>query len=139
MSDENKKLIARSFEVINRGDMNALTQSIDSKFQNVFADVAKRAHAAFPDMKLTVEDTIAEGDKVVTRWTLTGTHKGESRHSRLGVVRPTNRHVKISGITIHRIENGKIVESWGETGKLEALEQLGLVGAFAKVASNEHR
>lgn len=133
MSEENKKLVHHSIEQINRGDISKFNEGIDSRFQDVFGDVAKRARAAFPDMRLKVEDQIAEGDKVVTRWSLAGTHTGDSKHSRLGAVKATGKKVHLTGITIHRIKDGKIVESWGEVGKLEALEQLGLVDNFAKV------
>ncbi len=60
---------------------------------------------AFPDMNPTVEDVLAEGDKVVTRWTMRGTHQG-------GIEKfgpPTGRQIEVEGITIHRIEGGKIV------------------------------
>jgi len=134
MSEENKALIRRSFDAIGKQDLAGFQKALAPHFHNVFADVAKRAHAAFPDMRITVDDVISEGDKVVTRWTMTGTHKGQARHSRLGEVKPTGRPVKVQGITIHQIQNGVITNTWGVTGKLEALEQLGLVGEFAKVA-----
>lgn len=64
-------------------------------------------HQAFPDFHDTIEDQIAEGDKVVTRFTSTGTQKGE-----IMGIQPTNKKVSWTGIAINRIENGKIVESW---------------------------
>ena len=137
MSQANKTMIRSSFDVINKNDLSALKKQLDPKFRDLFADVATRAHTAFPDMKIAVDDVISEGDKVVTRWTMTGTHKGKARHSRLGEVKPTGKKVKVTGITIHRIENGVIVESWGATNKLEALEQLGLVSDFAKVVGGK--
>jgi predicted ester cyclase len=138
MSEENKTLVRKSFNAIDRQDLATFQKALAPKFHAVFSDVAKRAHAAFPDMKITVDDVISEGDKVVTRWTMTGTHKGLARHSRLGEVKPTGRAVKVQGITIHEIQNGVIVNTWGVTAKLEALEQLGLVGDFAKVAQQHH-
>jgi steroid delta-isomerase-like uncharacterized protein len=77
---------------------------------------------AFPDMNVTVEDVIAEGDKVVTRVTLRGTHQGETEE--FGP--PTGRQVELKGITISRIEGGKIVEDWDAYDNLSAMQQLGL-------------
>ena len=78
---------------------------------------------AFPDLKLTVNDVIAEGDKVVTRWTGTGTHKGELP----GGIPATGKTSTVTGMGIDRIVNGKIVESWGIFDQLGMLTQLGLV------------
>ena len=77
---------------------------------------------AFPDMTVSVDDVIAEGDKVVTRVTLRGTHQGETEE--FGP--PTGRQVELKGITISRIEGGKIVEDWDAYDNLSAMQQLGL-------------
>jgi predicted ester cyclase len=138
MSEHNKAFIREAFDGINKGDATKLKKHLDDKFHHMYEDVLKRTHTAFPDFRLVVDDVIAEGDKVVTRWTLTGTHKGEVKEFRMGPVKPTGKHVKVHGITIHRISGDKIVESWGETGKLEALEQLGLLGEFAKKVAPAH-
>jgi predicted ester cyclase len=74
-------------------------------------------------MNVTVEDVTAEGDKVVTRVTLRGTHQGETEE--FGP--PTGRQVELKGITISRIEGGKIVEDWDAYDNLSAMQQLGLV------------
>jgi steroid delta-isomerase-like uncharacterized protein len=79
--------------------------------------------AAFPDMRLTVEDQIAEGDKVVTRWTGEMTHSGE-----LSGVEPSGNKVTISGITIDRFEDGKIVEAWRSMDTLGLLRGIGALG-----------
>jgi steroid delta-isomerase-like uncharacterized protein len=78
--------------------------------------------AAFPDINVTVEDVIAEGDKAVTRWTIRGTHRGE-----LMGIAPTDKHIELKGITIHRIEGGKIVEEWERYDNLGMMQQLGVV------------
>lgn len=74
-----------------------------------------------PDLKFTVDDTITENDKLVVYWTITGTHKGEF----LGV-RPTNRKIAFTGITINQIANGKILESTVIWDGLGLLKQLGI-------------
>lgn len=79
-------------------------------------------HEAFPDMQVTVEDQIAEGDKVVTRWTCRGTHRGEFQG-----MPPTGKRMTMSGMTIFRIANGKLVEGWNNPDLLGVLQQLGAV------------
>lgn len=79
---------------------------------------------AFPDLKRPIEDLIAEGDKVVARWTSTGTHEGEYNG-----IPATGKFVQTSGITIFRLENGKIVEEWSESDMVGMLQQLGAMPA----------
>jgi steroid delta-isomerase-like uncharacterized protein len=80
--------------------------------------------AAFADVQCTVEDMVAEEDKVAIRWIWRGTHKGEY----MGVA-PTGKQVTITGISILRIVGGKIVEEWGESDMLGFMQQLGVVPA----------
>lgn len=82
--------------------------------------------AAFPDIRVTVEDQIAEGDMVVTRWAATGTHQGE-----LMGMPPTGKQGTVTGMTIDRIADGKIVESWDNWDTLGLMQQLGAVPAPA--------
>jgi steroid delta-isomerase-like uncharacterized protein len=77
---------------------------------------------AFPDISATVEDVIAEGDKVVSRVTIRGTHQGEVEE--FGP--PTGRRVEVQGLSLHRIEDGKIVEEWNSWDNLSLMQQLGL-------------
>ena len=77
-------------------------------------------HAAFPDGHWTIEDQVAEGDKVVTRWRFTGTHQAEI----MGLA-PTGKQTTISGVLIDRIVEGKIVEEWEEYDTLGMMQQLG--------------
>ena len=79
-------------------------------------------HTAFPDANVTLEDEIAESDKVVVRWKLRGTHKGA-----LFGIPPTGKQVEVSGITIYRIADGKIVEERGEEDALGLMRQLGVI------------
>jgi steroid delta-isomerase-like uncharacterized protein len=80
--------------------------------------------AAFPDLHLTIEDEIAEGDKVVTRVTARGTHQG----SFMGIP-PTGKHAVVTGIVIDRFANGKTVEAWNNLDDLGLLQQLGVIPA----------
>ncbi len=75
---------------------------------------------AFPDFHITVEDLVAQNDKVAWRWTFTGTHKGMYRE-----FPPTNRSVVISGASFEHIVAGKIVERWASIPECEILRQIG--------------
>ncbi len=79
----------------------------------------------FPDLRFTVEDTICEKDKIAAYWTLSGTHKGEF----LGVA-PTNKKVSITGITIHQIVDGKILDSQAMWDAISLFQQLGVALPF---------
>jgi steroid delta-isomerase-like uncharacterized protein len=77
---------------------------------------------AFPDFHSTVEDQIAEGDRVVTRWRMRGTHEGEFRG-----IAPTGNKLDITGIGIFRFSDGKVVESWDNFDQLGMMRQLGAI------------
>jgi steroid delta-isomerase-like uncharacterized protein len=79
---------------------------------------------AFPDIQLTIDDEIAEGDTVVFRWSMSGTHQGE-----LFGVPATGKQVTRSGVTIYRLANGRIVELWWYADNLSLMQQLGVVPA----------
>ena len=83
--------------------------------------------AGFPGGAITVDDQIAEGDKVATRWTGRGTHTGE-----IAGIAPTGRDVTVSGLTLSRLENGMVVEEWTTWDTLGMLIQVGAVPAPAK-------
>ena len=78
--------------------------------------------AGFPDGSITVDDQIAEGDRVATRWTGRGTQTGE-----VAGIAPTGKEVTVSGVTISRLEGGKVVEEWATWDTLGMLVQLGAI------------
>ncbi len=132
-AEENKDLARRSWELVSQGNPDLLEEvyAADLVWHEPDQDVQgieeakqyfSRYLAAFPDLNTTVEDAMAEGEKVVTRWTLRGTHQGEIEE--FGP--PTGRQMELKGITIHRIEDGKIVEEWERYDNLSILQQLGL-------------
>ena len=91
------------------------------------ADLLQRLagyYRAFPDHTITVDDIIAQGDRVVTRWTVHGTHRGE-----LMGIPPTGNEIQVSGITINRVRDGQIVEQWQCENMLGLMQQLGVVPA----------
>ena len=131
MSEENKALVRRAWELVDNPDIidevyapDVVWHEPDQEVQGI--EEAKQFigtyKTAFPDLHATVEDVIAEGDKVVTRVTLRGTHQGEIEE--FGP--PTGKQVDVKGITISRIEGGKIVEDWDSYDNLSFMQQLGL-------------
>ena len=82
---------------------------------------------AFPDIHFTIDEQIAEGDKVVTRWTGHGTHKGE-----LAGIPATGKSATVTGMGVDRIVNGKIVESWGIFDQFGMMQQLGVIPAASQ-------
>ncbi len=133
--EENKAIELRFFEeVVNKGNLAVIDEIVAANFVQHDAPPGITAdregmkqffathHSAFPDFHSTLEDMFAEGDKVVQRFTARGTHKGEW----MGIA-PTGKQVTISGIAIHRITDGKIVEDWTSMDMLGALQQLGVV------------
>jgi predicted ester cyclase len=76
--------------------------------------------AAFPDVKITIDDVIASGDKVALRWHSEGTHRGE-----LEGLAPTGARGSVTGISIDHWKDGKVVESWTEWDNLGLARQLG--------------
>jgi steroid delta-isomerase-like uncharacterized protein len=135
MSEENKQISRRFLEVFQSGDLDAIDElvaenAVDHDPYNPHADEgsggAKKTiqmyREAFPDLEFTIEDQLAEGDKVATRWTATGTHQGEV----MGIA-PTGNRSTVTGIVIDRIEDGKIVESWNSWDTLGMLQQIGAI------------
>jgi predicted ester cyclase len=78
--------------------------------------------SAFPDLHVGVEDLVAEGEKLVTRYTVHGTHNGE-----LMGIPPTGKQISIIGIAIDRFENGQSVEHWEIIDQLSLMQQLGVI------------
>ena len=84
--------------------------------------VVEMFRSGMPDLRVVIEDMIAEGDKVATRYTLEGTHEGE-----LFGVPPTGRRLSIKSISVERVSEGKIREHWRITDTLDMMQQLGVI------------
>ena|SRR5687768_17469083 len=129
--EDNKKIVRRYQDIYNSNDLDCLIEVVseDLLTPNIMPGIphglegAKAAHrimlAGFPDYQTIIEDMIAEGDKVVARIKMTGTHAGEF----IGI-QPTGKQVTFTGIYIVRIANGKIVEHWGEEDGVSLLQQM---------------
>jgi len=90
--------------------------------RDAYKQINTMFRAAFPDLSVTVEDLVAEGNKVAARWVWGGTQRGEM----MGIP-PTNKQVRATGTSIHRVAEGKIVESWFNFDSLGMMQQLGVV------------
>lgn len=124
---ENRALTKRVFEALGAGDLVAAEKVLAPRLKVGAKSSAAAAKRAFPDLRLTLDDVIAEGDKVVARWSAHGTHRGSGKHPLFGSVKGTGRKMRVSGITILRFEEGRVVETWGLTDELGAARQLGVV------------
>lgn len=89
-----------------------------------FKQYLSMLHTAFPDLHITIEDMIGEGDRVVVRFTFRGTHQGD-----LMDISPTGKQVVVTGINIICAANGKVVEEWVNLDELGLLHQLGVIPA----------
>ena len=96
-------------------------------------DTAKQIVAmfsvAFPDLRHTVDEMIAEGDTVAARWSVEGTHRGDFQG-----IPATSRQVKLSGTTVHHLADGKIKETWLTVDNLDLLQQLGAIPRAGQAA-----
>ena len=138
MSTENKAAVRRFFEE----GLIALDELLDPAFVLHDAppglppgiegckviDVMFRT--AFPDYKHTIHDLIADGDKVVARWTFHGTHQGDFQG-----LPPTGKKVTLPGISVFRLENGKIMDDWTISDTYSMMQQLGVIPTPGQVSS----
>jgi steroid delta-isomerase-like uncharacterized protein len=142
MSEHNKAIVRRLFaELWNTGNLSMADQIFAATYEHHDPSTPdfgrgpdsekKRASLyrnAFPDLHLTIEDVIAEGETVMTRWSCQGTHKGD-----LNGIAPTGKRFTFTGVTIARVSNGKIVEGFVNWDALGLMQQLGVVPALAQV------
>jgi steroid delta-isomerase-like uncharacterized protein len=143
MSIEDNKAIVRRLndEVWSKGRLDVVDELIADDFVTTvvgapelirgpqgFREFVVMYRNAFPDLRITVDEQIAEGDIVVTRWTATGRNEGE-----LMGMPATGKQATTAGVNINRISGGKLVEGWGLFDQLGLLQQLGAVPAPARV------
>ena len=134
-AEENKAILRRAYEeAFNQKNLDALDEIFASDIidhnpspgqppglegaKQVFSSI----NTAFPDLHVNIEDMVAEGDKVVARVTMSGTHQGEF----MGID-PTGNRVTITGMDLVRIAEGKIVEHWANFDDLGMMQQLGVI------------
>ena len=134
MSEENKAVVRRAFdEVANKGDMTTVDEIIAPEYVRHDLAGGPDAHgpegvkrlitglrAAFPDLQTTIEDIFSDGEKVVVRFTVRGTHSGPFQG-----MAPTGREATWRGVNIYRVSGGRIRETWQLADGLGILRQLG--------------
>ncbi|WP_207929097.1 ester cyclase [Actinomadura sp. 6K520] len=136
----NKATCNRGTQAVNSGDADLISTTFDEVFDpdvlirtplpigttgvEAIKEVFTKLLGAFPDLHITTEDVIAEGDKVVSRNTVSGTHQGEY----MGIP-PTGKAVTWQEIMIVRFEDGRITETWGVVDVLSQMRQLGVIPA----------
>lgn len=138
-SEQNKAIVRRAFEEPWRGSLDVVDELVASDYighdpanpeplhgPEGVKEFISTYRAAFPDARITVKTQLAEGDLVATRWIGRGTHEGE-----LMGIKPTGKQVTVSGLTVSRLEGGKIVEEFQNWDTFGMMQQLGAVPALA--------
>jgi steroid delta-isomerase-like uncharacterized protein len=135
MSQENRAVLDRiNEEAFRQGNTGVIDELVAQDFvehnpmpgfegnREGFKQMVAGLHQAFPDFDTEVQDQIADGDKVVERWTAGGTHEGEF----MGMP-ATGRRIQIEGMDITRLADGRIVEHWTQMDALAMMQQLGVI------------
>jgi len=135
-TETNKALVRRLIEEgMNQYHVSVIDELMAPNYVNYdlsapglegFKQAQNLLHATFPDIHHTLEDEIAEGDKVVTRGYFTGTHQGEFQG-----IPPTGKQIHVKYIHIWRVENDKVVENWFQFDRFGLLQQLGVLPPMA--------
>ena len=132
--EENKAVVLRAFEEINRGDLDAASGYVAPDLALNGEQIGREAYkrrdealrAAFPDLRYDIEDLVAEGDTVVARWRMAGTHEGDLAGPTMSVP-PSGRRIDLWGMSLCRIEGGMVTENWESFDMMEFLGQLGVI------------
>ena len=135
MSEQNKAIARRFYdEVVGQGKIELIDELVDPNViehdefpgqapgREGVKEVFVMFRTAFPDLQFTVEDMIAEGDKLVTRLTMRGTHRGQFQD-----LAPTGKQISVTGIDILRFADGKLIEHWGVMDQMTMMQQLGAI------------
>jgi len=130
--EENKAIVRRCMEELDKGNWAIFNELLTPDYvyhepgrsftRDESEQFMRSLRVAFPDGRVTIEEMIAEGDKVVTRYTSSGTHKGEF----MGIA-ATGKKVVVTGIVITRVDKGKIAEDWEEFDAMGFMVQLGAI------------
>jgi steroid delta-isomerase-like uncharacterized protein len=138
-AEENKEIVRRFWGVWEKGNIGLVDELVAPDYVNHspgmpgqpegpegIKAVVSMFRAGMPNLRVVIEDMIAEGDKVMMRYKIEGTHEGE-----LFGVPPTGRRVSIESITVERVSGGKIREHWRVTDTLDMMQQLGAISEHA--------
>ena len=136
-AEESKAIVRRFWDVWEEGNIDLVDELLAPDYVNHtpatpdqptgpegVKGVVAMFRSAIPNLRVVVEDMIAEGDKVAVRYTLEGTHEGE-----LFGIPPTGQRLSIKSIAVERVSDGKIREHWRVTDSLDMMQQLGVIPA----------
>jgi steroid delta-isomerase-like uncharacterized protein len=134
-AEESKAIMRRFWDAWEQGNVDLLDELLAPEYINhILAapdlppgpegvkEVVSMFHSAMPDLRVVIEDMIAEGEKVATRYALEGTHRGH-----LFGAAPTGKRLSIKSITLERVSDGKIKEHWRNTDEVDMMRQLGVI------------
>lgn len=134
MSEENKAIVRRWVEAFNEGNLDAVDELVTDSYvrhdpnspevrgPEEEKQLIAMYRSAFPDLHFTIEDMVAEGDKVVIRVSISATHKGEL----LGIP-PTDKQLMFTATETYRLAEGKIAEQWVNMDTFGMMQQLGTI------------
>jgi predicted ester cyclase len=125
--DENIEIVRQAFKHLESGDIEQVKALTGPEYRIFTEHCAQLTNTVLSNCRITLEDTVAQDDKVVTRYTVRGTHTGDGDLTGFGFVPATGRQVAAEGLVIHRLEDGKIVEGWGSMDLLETMMDLGVI------------
>ena len=141
-NEQNEQVARRAIEAFNTGDESIVDETAAEDFVNHDPAAPEEARGpegakefirmyrtAFHDLHIEIHECFSDGDLVCTRWTSTGTNDGE-----LMGMPPTGKSVSVTGLTIDKVKDGKIVESWNEWDNAGLMQQLGLAETAAAAA-----
>lgn len=120
--EENKEIVRRLVEARNRHDVEAFVAMFPAAAEEHVRGAFNGTSKAFPDVHISIEELVGEGDKVVLRWTFTGTHRGLYQN-----IPATGKQVSYTGIDWYTIADGQIMTVVREQDNLEVLQQLGVI------------
>jgi steroid delta-isomerase-like uncharacterized protein len=135
MANERNEAVARRvFDALNTGDLAIVDETTaedavnhdpaqpeEARGPEGFKQIVQLYRGAFPDLTFTIEECFSDGDLVCTRWSTTATHDGD-----LMGIAATGNHITGSGITIDRISDGKVVETWNQWDNAGLMQQIGV-------------
>src|SRR5215472_10450321 len=144
-AETNKAIIRRYYEeVLNQRNLTIIDELFAPDFTShprtgdidlqTYVEAIKRSFLAFPDLYVTIEAQVAEGDEVATRWIAHGTHQGV-----FGSVQPTGKPIALAAMHFHRLTDGKIVEHWEQFDIMGALQQLGVASQISQMSGQRRR
>ena len=142
-NQQNEEIVRRGLDSFNTGDMSAIDETTADGAVNHdpaqpeeghgpegFKQIVQMYRAAFTDLRLTVVEQFSDGDMVCTRWKSEGTNDGE-----LAGMPPTGKYISLTGISIDKIQDGKVVESWNQWDNAGMMQQLGIAAEAGAATS----